>query len=304
MEQSYNDIVRLNSPQDIKKNHLDNFETIEFSSTLTHLCNWNCSYCSQGTNHALDDRISFKSFSLIIKKIFLEIKKTNLKKVVFSVLGGELSTDITYIEYVKEIILSAKKINIYLQIDFITNFSGDIIFFKKFSELGNLYDNMRFGLTISVHEEYYQNSKKIYQLIKKIEIVSSFNKKLLIDLKFLESNSPKYKKMKLLFDNFKLDIDKIDNCTIEMDKLLKVGSNIYGDCGLELSNQPKRYCNALVYDISIDGITDRCRNFRFNFLNFKIMPKWYLCDKACPCISMNEDYIQIPEKEFLNVQKN
>lgn len=297
----FSELTELNTMKDITGKLTQDFNTIEFSCVLTHYCNWRCSYCCQEVDHSIDDRIPFKTFKLLIKKIFLEIKKNNIQNVTFSVLGGELSTNIIYIDYIKEIILAARDLKVSLNLDFITNLSGEISFFQSLNDLQELYpgkENLKLGITATMHEEYYQKDYLVYKFIQKLKIINNFNNSMEIDLKFLNSNNPKYKIMRTIFMKYEDEINKIDNIRIEIDPLLKKGINKNGEFGCELNKQEVRYCNALVYDIKGTKIMDRCKGRKFNFLNFRIDRKWYKCDKACPCAFMVKDFIQIPEKEF------
>ena len=298
---TFSDIAEMNTMQDITGDLSKDFNKIEFSCVLTHHCNWRCSYCCQEVDHSIDDRIPFKNFKLLITKIFFEIKKNNIKEVTFSVLGGELSTDMIYIDYVKEIVLAAAKLNIPLNIDFITNLSGELEFFWELNELQKLHNGLRLGVTATMHEEYYQKDSLVFKFIQKLKAIDNFNNPMEIDLKFLNSNNPKYKMMRTFFKKYQAEVDAIDNIRIEIDPLLKKGINKAGDFGLEMNDQPTRYCNALVYDIKGTKITDRCKGRRFNFINFKIDRNWYKCSKACPCAFMVKDFIQIPEEDFIDI---
>lgn len=295
---TFSDIAELNTMNDITGELSKDFNTIEFSCVLTHHCNWRCSYCCQDVDHSIDDRIPFKNFKLLIKKIFMEIKKNNIKNVTFSVLGGELSTDIIYIDYIKEIVLAAADLNVNLRLDFITNLSGELEFFWELNELQKLHTGLSLGVTATMHEEYYQKDSLVHKFIQKMKKINDFENPMEIDLKFLNSNNPKFRIMRAFFEKYQNEIDSIDNIQIEIDPLLKKGINKEGDFGLEMDKQPARFCNALVYDIKGTKITDRCKGRKFNFINFKIDRKWYKCEKACPCAFMVKDFIQIPEKEF------
>ena len=268
------------------------FKKMEIFSELTFHCNYECWYCCQNVDHNDTKRISIKRYQLLTNKLLKEAKMAGVQDIEFSLMGGELSTDLEFLKYFEISIGIVKKLDIKnLSFTFLTNFSGDVLFFNKLQELfyGTPY---KLCLNITIHEEYATTEKKINAIISKLNQLRDSDN-FIIDITFLKSNTKKYQKMQELINKNKNKIKIKHNIIFE--ELVQKGKN--SSCGVDISkNVYPRYCDALSFSIINDFIINRCTNKKYNFLNFKIDKKLIKCDKTCPCLHMNTFFNQIPLK--------
>jgi len=252
------------------------------SFELTHECNYKCSYCLQGCTQNEKKYLNIKMFKLIVDKLF----KSDLKSLSITLMGGELSTDEKYLEYFEYIFKKQIPNTIALKIDFLSNYSEDS-FFKKLINLHKLYPNIKIDLILTLHKQYsINNCSKIISRLK--EDSEYNNKNFCIDVCFLENFSKiskedsYYKYYKNFFEN-----SNKKNLKAVFTQLRK-----YDNCPLS-KNPGKRLCNVLYYSVTPDGkITDQCRNITTNFINFKLSKHPILCNKACPCPFLEDDFTQ------------
>jgi len=246
-----------------------NFEHMNINFTITENCNFRCSYCIQGTNQNSQKILSLKLFELILNKIKLEAIDKNIKTIDITLMGGELSTDFKFLKYFEKLTIF-QSTDLKIHVNFLTNFSGNILFFKH---LDNMFDN-QLTFDISIHPEYITNN-----FLNKINNFYCSVKNNIILNQLYSKN--------LLMSAY--DIEEKLNKNIKVNKI-KIRTNGY----IDNKNTDIRYCNALYYLISPDGkILDPCRNKKFNFVNFKIVKKIIECSKACPCPFLETEFVQI-----------
>jgi len=229
---------------------------INLNFTLTNNCNFKCSYCIQGSLQTRTKILDIKVFRNIIVKIFKEVKKYNFETMDITLMGGELSTNNKFLEYFKLLFKYLNELNIKVSLNFLSNLSGNLSFFKELLKYQN--DNISLTLIGSIHSEF--------KSIKKLESIYKLYRNLL-ELSFLED------KVYAKFKDFIIDNNIVTN---------------FIDIREPLANEKKikniKICNAQYFNIFPDGeIKDVCRNFKFNYRNFKIINKEIKCNKECPC---------------------
>ena len=284
----------------INDNGRPKLSTVEFSINLSTYCNWNCSYCSENTDKNNRNKLNFKIFKLLIKKVFLEFHKSGITFCSLSLLGGELSIDDDYLNYFEFLLQESQQYEFILEFDLITNFTGSVNFFNSFCDFKLKFPKHKYIISVTLHEEYYLKKEDIVKIIHKIDRIVTNG--IMVDLRVLISDSPLNKKLQQfileIFGNDEKNI-KFPKIKISTDKLINYDFNNF-EYGYKLKSQKYRYCDALYYSFKNNKIHDSCRNKDYTFLNFKIVKKLIHCNKMCPCSHLNttfNKYIKGTENE-------
>lgn len=251
--------------------------------TLTHECNFACDYCIQGKLQNKSEFLNLKMFKIIVNKIF----KSDLKSMDLTLMGGEISTDEKYLDYFQYIFELNKKSNIKLYVNFLTNYSKND-FIKKLINLHKLYPETDLNISITLHKDYCNPKNIIPRLY---EIAKEITKTFTVELSFLENFSV-FKAEETYYKYYKKDVKYLNKKYGDKFEYNFIQLRNYENCPIDI-NPGKRRCNALYYEITPEGkIKDMCRNKTFNFMNFKLIKKEIICDSACPCPFLYDEFKQ------------
>jgi hypothetical protein len=113
-----------------------------------------------------------------------------------------------------------------------------------------------------------------------------------------------------MFDKIINEIPLPSNIKIIYDKLLKVGSNEFGEYGIseiELSKITKnnnstnlKYCNVLQFEFDIINllVKDQCRNKIDSIIKWQFPNDFVKCERVCPYPSLWENFTQLTPEEY------
>jgi hypothetical protein len=189
-----------------------------------------------------------------------------------------------YINYFKFLLQEVKQYDIILDMDLITNFSGNKDFFEEFLKLSKIYNKHHFIITCTLHEEYYQNKESLLKIITKANQLNLENYNVNIDFKYLISDSPKSIKLQKLLKekDIKRKILKNKFINLQTDYLIDPVFKNY-NYGKKLKTREYFLCDALFYRFSNNKIVDICRKKEYSFINFRIDKTLINCNRDCPC---------------------
>jgi pyruvate-formate lyase-activating enzyme len=260
------------------------FNHININFTLTESCNFKCSYCIQGFNQDSPIVLNINYFELILKKLKKEIIKNKITSLDITLMGGELSTQINFLNYFELINKVFENSSIEVHVNFLTNFSGNFNFFEK---LNNMFNKISITFDISIHPEYFTKIN-LSKIIKFINIIDNKND---IIINYLYSNY-------IFIPDFELELDKLKL----LNKKIIINKTLIRKAGyIDKKRTIGRYCNALYYLVFPDGkIIDQCRQKEFNFINFKVIPKIIECYRECPCPFLEKEFVQINKNQIIN----
>lgn len=277
---------------------------IEFTILLTKYCNLDCSYCNQSWDHKELDKVSFKSYKLMITSIFRRLSKIkHPKSIVFTVMGGELSVKYKeqgYFEYFNLLKDQAIKYNIDTEFILVSNFTGTADFFQQLINLQT--DFFKVNIHTTLHEGFYNTDKRVKEFFNKLNILELKNTT--IDIGLLKNNSDAFKLTESLVEKYKPSIIN-KNLIFSDDQLLKIGKNKNGLFGEEYNTDKgfiknSRYCNAVLYTIDFNNfiLINDCRDTRQTFLKWEPEFDFYNCTQNCKHAKSFNSYLQFSPEEF------
>lgn len=151
-------------------------------------CNYNCSYCFQGTHTApnsVEQKTTVERFKIVFKYLNKLIEKSSYKQVTLTLLGGEITL------FDLNEILSQLTTNKKIIIKIMTNFSQSIDYYEKLLDNNK---NLTFLFNISLHKEYLLYKKYKNKILKLKRIKKKF-----LNLKRIKTNIVISNKTSILF---------------------------------------------------------------------------------------------------------
>lgn len=151
----------MNSCRTVFPRYDENNVTI--AMTLSYKCNMRCSYCIQGLKKS-EETVSEKKLYELLDKIIKKIKLGNYKKVIFDVLGGEITEDIKL--YTTGIVYVMARLGEDYHYDLFIGSNG--LDFKSLASFIKTFDTERMSkISVSISLDLDENShnkyRKVYQ---------------------------------------------------------------------------------------------------------------------------------------------